>query len=143
MQGEKIYEYVIEITGVTDFGASLEAISTGEAPIPPQGARFDFTFEGRSIGRIAGRLHGIDYFHMRADGRSELNIRGIIETDDGHRISLFADGVATPRADGTTELFENVKLTTAAPDYDWVNACQIWAVGTSANGKIHVAAYMQ
>ncbi len=143
MQGEKIYEYVVDITGVTDFGSNMAAISAGQEPIPPQGARFDFTFEGRSSGRLTGRLYGIDYFHMRADGRGELNIRGVIETDDGQRISLVADGVATPRADGTTDLFENVKLTTAAADYAWVNGRQIWAVGTLINGKIQVAAYMQ
>lgn len=144
MRGEKIYEYTIEITGLTDFGVSMEAILGGETPIPPQGARFDFSFEGRSTGRLSGRLYGIDYYHMRADGRGELNIRGVIETEDGQRISLFADGVTTPRADGTgMDLFENVRLTTAAPDYAWVNARQIWAVGTSADGKIHVEAYLQ
>lgn len=143
MQGEKIYEYVIDITGVTDFGVSMEALNSGQTPIPPQGARFDFSFEGRSTGRLSGRLYGIDYFHMRADGRGELNIRGVIETDDGHRIALEADGVSTPRADGTTELFENVKLTTAAADYAWVNARQIWAVGALADGKIRVTGYLQ
>ncbi|WP_304167000.1 DUF3237 family protein [Phenylobacterium aquaticum] len=144
MRGEKIYEYTIEITGLTDFGVSMEAIMTGRQPIPPQGARFDFTFEGRATGRIAGRLHGTDYYHMRADGRGELNIRAVLETDDGHRIALTADGVTTPRADGAvTDLFENVQLITASPDYAWVNARQIWAVGSSADGKIHVEAFMQ
>jgi len=144
MRGEKIYDYVIDITGLTDFGVSLEAIMSGAEPIPPQGARFDFTFEGRATGRIAGRLYGTDYYHMRADGRGELNIRGVIETDDGCRISLFADGVTTPRAgEAVTDLFENVRLHTSAPAYAWVNSRQIWAVGTSADGKIQISAYLQ
>jgi len=36
-QGEKIYDDVIDITGVTDFGVSLEALNSGQTPIPPQG----------------------------------------------------------------------------------------------------------
>lgn len=140
--GEKIYEYEVAITGAVDFGVSLEALTAGQAPIPPQGARFDFSFEGTSTGRLTGTLRGIDYFHMRADGRGELNIRGVIETHDGARIALLADGVSSPRPDGTTDLFENVRLSTAAEAYGWVNARQIWAVGTLKDGVIKVAAYM-
>ena len=143
MRGEKIYEYVIAITGVTDFGVTMEAILSGQAPIPPQGARFDFSFDGRSEGRLSGRLYGTDYFHMRADGRGELNIRGVIECDDGARISLEATGVATPTAAGGMDLVENVQLTTAAPQYAWVNGRQIWAEGVSADGQIRVSGWLQ
>jgi hypothetical protein len=31
---------------------------------------------------------------MRADGRIDLDLRATIETDDGHRIALSADGVS-------------------------------------------------
>lgn len=37
MKGEKIYEYDLDITGVTDFGISLEAILSGKEAVPPQG----------------------------------------------------------------------------------------------------------
>ncbi len=47
MTGEKIYEYDVIFTGVTDYGVSLEAMLAGKEPIPPQGARFDVAFEGR------------------------------------------------------------------------------------------------
>lgn len=144
MRGEKIYEYVIDITGMTDFGASMEDLLTGKAPFPPGGARFDFTFDGRVSGRIVGRIHGIDYYRLRPDGGGELDIRGVIETDDGHRISIFADGTASPHAGGAgMDLFETVRLVTSAADYAWVNGRSIWAVGASADGKIHVEAYLQ
>lgn len=142
MQGEKIYEYVVDITGVTDFGVTFEAIQSGQAPIPPQGARFDFTYDGRSTGRIAGRVTGTDHFYLRPDGRGELNLRGVMETDDGQRIAVFAEGVSQTNADGTTGLFETVKLSTAAPDYAWVNTRYILAEGGMKDGKIHIAAYM-
>ena len=42
-------------------------------------------------------------------------------------------------------LRENVRLTTAAEKYAWVNARQIWAVGkvNLATGKIHVESFLQ
>lgn len=142
MRGEKIYEYEVEITGAVDFGVTLEAILTGQAAIPPSGARFDFGFAGRAEGRLSGKLTGTDYYRLRPDGRGELNIRGVIETDDGARISMEATGVATPTATGM-DLVENVQLTTASPDYAWVNTRQIWAEGASADGKIRITGWLQ
>jgi uncharacterized protein DUF3237 len=146
MRGEKIYEYDLDLTGVTDYGVSLQSIMSGEQKVPPQGARFDATFEGLGKGRLSGRVRGVDYLRMRADGRLDLDIRATIETDDGHRIALSADGVGAPReGEPISDLFENVRLTTAAATYAWVNARQIWGVGTVnvATGKIHVEGFMQ
>jgi hypothetical protein len=143
MRGEKLYEYDLDVTGVTDFGVSLDAVLAGKVQVPPQGLRFDFAFEGHSRGRLAGKVHGVDYVRMRSDGRVDLDIRAIMETEDGHRIALSADGVAIPRAaEPIADLHENVRLSTTAPDYAWVNIRQIWGYGT-ATGKIHIDAYMQ
>ena len=98
MRGEKIYEYDLDVTGMTDYGVTLEAILSGQARVPPQGVRIDVAFEGRAKGRLTGRVRGIDYLRMRADGRVDLDIRAIVETEDGHRVALSADGVAMPRA---------------------------------------------
>lgn len=146
MKGEKIYEYILDATGMTDFGITLEAILSGQTRIPPQGVRLDVAFDGRATGRLAGRVHGVDFTKMRADGRIDLDIRAVIETDDGHKIALSADGVASPRAsEPIADLFENVSLTTAAGEYQWVNARQVWGVGTVdfAAGKIRIEGYMQ
>jgi len=146
MRGEKIYEYDLDVTGVTDYGVSLEAILTGKEKVPPQGARIDVAFEGRAKGRLAGRVRGVDYLRMRADGRVDLDIRAVVETDDGCRIALSADGVAVPRAaEPIADLLENVILSTVATDYAWVNTRQVWGVGTVnfSAGKIHIDAYLQ
>ena len=146
MRGEKIYEYDLNFTGATDYGVSLESILSGKEKVPPQGARFDVAFEGRASGRLSGRVRGVDYLRMRADGRIDLDIRAIIETGDGCRIALAAGGVAVPRpGEPVADLFENVTLTTAAADYGWVNTRQIWAPGTVnlAAGTVHIDAYMQ
>ena len=146
MRGEKIYEYDLDVTGVTDYGVSLEAILTGTATIPPQGARIDVAFEGRANGRLAGHVRGVDYLRLRADGRIDLDIRATIETADGRRIALSADGVGVRRAtEPVADLCENVRLSTAADDYAWVNTRQVWGTGTVnfATGKIHIEASMQ
>jgi hypothetical protein len=146
MNGEKIYSYDLDVTGVTDYGVSLEAILAGQVAIPPQGARLDVAFAGRATGRLAGRVTGVDYARMRADGRVDLDIRAVIETEDGERIALSADGVAVPRAgEPVADLFENITLSTAAAGCAWVNTRQVWGVGTVdfAAGKIHIDGYMQ
>jgi hypothetical protein len=146
MKGEKIYEYDLDVTGMTDHGVSLEAILSGQAPIPPQGTRIDVAFEGRASGRLAGRVNGVDYVVLRADGRVDLDIRATITTDDGHRIALTADGVSVTRAaEPIGDLCENVRLSTASAEYAWVNARQVWGYGTVnfATGKIHIDAFMQ
>jgi len=146
MRGEKIYEIDLDVKGMTDFGVSLEEILSGQKPVPPQGVRIDVQFEGQAQGRLAGRVHGVDYVRMRADGRVDLDVRGVIETDDGHRIAAWADGVAIPRADEPiADFHENVTLGTAAEKYAWVNARLIWGIGNVnfATGKIHIEAFMQ
>ena len=146
MTGEKIYEYDLDVTGVTDYGVSMESILAGKETVPPQGARFDVAFEGTATGRLAGRVRGVDYLRMRADGRMDLDIRATIETSDGFRIGLAADGVAVPHpGEPAADLCENVTLITAAQGYAWVNARQIWGTGSvnMAAGKIHIDAYMQ
>jgi hypothetical protein len=50
MRGEKIYEYDLDITGVTDHGVSLQSIMSGEQKVPPQATAFDASFEGPERG---------------------------------------------------------------------------------------------
>lgn len=137
MKGEKIYEYDLNITGMTDYGITLQSILSGQSKIPPQGARIDVAFEGRATGRLTGRVRGTDYLRIRPDGRIDLDIRATIETEDGHRIALSADGVGVPRAaEPIADLRENISLTTAAESYAWVNPRQVWGVGT-VNSHAH------
>ncbi len=89
---------------------------------------------------------GVDYLRMRADGRIDLDLHVTIETDDGHRIALSGDGQAAPRnGEPILDLFANIRLSTASKEYAWVNARQIWSVGTASmtTGKIRAEAYMQ
>jgi predicted RNA-binding protein len=146
MRGEKIYECDLALTGVTDYGVTMEDILTGKQAVPLQGARLDLHVDGPCKGRLSGRQHGVDHLRMRADGRIDLDLHVVVETDDGHRIALSGDGQAAPRkGEPVFDIFANIRLTTASKEYEWVNARQIWSVGTGdlATGRIRVTAYMQ
>ena len=139
-----LYEYTLDVTGVTEYGVTLASLASGEPP-PPEGARLDVWFAGPSSGpRISGSVKGADYLCVRADGRFDLHIHAEITTENGGKIALFADGIAFPRP-GTPvfELRENARLFTSVPEYRWVNPLQIWGVGTVDLAKqvIHIKGY--
>jgi hypothetical protein len=143
--GELLYEFTGQFTKVAEYGVSLEALLAGQVAPAPGGARFDVAFEGSSRGpRLKGILTGVDYLQMRADGRTELHIHAEITTEDGEKIALFADGVATPKeGTGVLQPRENVTLSTSSPAYSWVNQLQVWGQGTvdPAKGEINVKGY--
>jgi len=108
------------------------SLMEGTVVPPPEGARFDVPFEGESVGpKLRGKVTGIDYLRIRADGRFELHIHAEITTDDGQKISLHADGVAlSVQGSPIAGLRENVTLFTSSKAYSWVNALEIWGTGT-------------
>ena len=48
---------------------------SGQTPPPAEGARFDVYFEGPVTGKVKGTVKGVDYLHIRADGRAQLDMR--------------------------------------------------------------------
>jgi len=130
--GDLLYEYTVKFTGMTEYGVSLESLMAGKVAPPPEGARFDVAFEGASNGpKLKGKVTGVDYLRIRADGRFQLHIHAEITANDGQKIALHADGVALPRKDSSiADLRENVTLSTSSKDYTWVNTLQVWGIGT-------------
>jgi len=141
--GELLYEIKVKFTKVTEFGVSMDALISGKTAPPPEGARFDVAFEGVASGpKLKGNVVGVDYLHVRADGRFQLHIHAQISTVEGATIAVFATGVALPREHSPispiADLRENVTLTTSAKAYSWVNQLQVWATGTVDLGKQEV-----
>jgi len=143
--GELIYEYAPQFTQVVEYGTSAEALFAGQTPPPAEGARIDVHFEGPVTGaRLKGTAKGVDYLHIRADGRIQLNIHAEITTEDGKKIALAADGVGIPQEGSPVfQLRENVTLTSNHPEYAWVNPLQVWAPGTVdvAKGEVRIKGY--
>ncbi len=145
--GELLYEMTVHFTKVTEYGVSRKAVRSGQVAIPPAGARFDVVFEGVMRGpKLKGTVAGVDYLHVRADGRTQVHVHAEITTDDGEKIAFFADGVSTPDPEQGTDVMqirETVTLTTASPGYTWVNQLQVWAQGTvdRTKGELNVKGY--
>lgn len=144
MPGQLIYEYTLRITQTVEYGASADAVFSGQTP-PPEGARFDLYLDGSVAGpKLNGTVKGVDYLEFRADGRADLHIHAEITTEDGKKIALFADGVVIPHKESSTfQLRENVTLTSNHTELLWVNLIQIWATGTVdvSTGQVRVKAY--
>lgn len=143
--GELIYAAVVRFTKVTEYGIRMNDLLSGAVAPPPSGVRFDFAFEGSCEGpRLRGTIAGIDYLHVRADGRFQLHIHAQLTTHDGENISFFADGIVIPQKDNTMALLrENISFITSSPDYAWLNQVQGWGQGTVDLGKseVNVKAY--
>ena len=143
--GELIYQYTCNFTHVVEYGISANAVFSGQMRPPVEGARFDVYFEGPVTGpKMKGTVKGVDYLHIRADGRCQLDIHAEITTDDGKKIALAADGVAIPEPGSPVfQLRENVTLLTNHPEYSWVNPIQVWAPGTVdlPKGEIRIKGY--
>jgi hypothetical protein len=141
---ELLYEFVLRVTGVVDYGASLQSIAGGKVAPPPEGARFDISLEGSVDGpKLKGSWHGVEYVNIRADGRSELHIHGRFDLVDGGKVSFFADGVGTIDANGMLQLRQNVTLKSNSPAHAWVNSIAVWGIGTAnlATGDVRVKGY--
>lgn len=143
--GEFLYEAEISFTQVVDYGFSLESVLSGDVSLPTAGARFDVHFRGILRGpKLSGTVAGVDYLHMRADGRGQLHIHAQITTEDSQNIAFFADGVVLPQ-EGAAEwlLRENASFITASPTYRWLNQIQVWGQGTvdPGKGEVRVKAY--
>ncbi len=144
MPGALIYEYRPRIEQVVEYGASANAVLSGQQP-PAEGARFDFYLAGPVSGpKLQGTFRGVDYIYFRADGRAEFHIHGEITTEDGKKVALEAGGVAI-REEGSRvlQLREHVSLMTNHPELLWVNPIEVWAQGVVdvSTGQVHVEAY--
>ena len=142
---ELIYEAEIHFTGMVEYGVSMDALSSRKVPIPRAGARFDQTFEGILHGpRLKGRISGIDYLYVRADGLFQLHLHAQVTTDDGTEISMSSEGISI-QIDGEklTQLRATVSLFTSSETYSWLNQLRLWAVGTfdPMKGEALIRAY--
>ena len=144
MPGALIYEYRPRITQVVEYGASADAVLSGQTP-PAEGARFDFYLEGPVSGpNLQGTFRGIDYIYFRADGRAELHLHGEITTGDGKKVALEAGGVAIAEEGSPVfQLREHVSLMSNHPELSWVNPIEVWARGLVdvSTKQVHLKAY--
>ena len=141
-----LFEEQVQLTGIKEFGLNWEDMIQGKTGIPPGGARFDISFEGYLKGpRIDGRIKGIDYLTVRADGRYMLRIYATVITHDGESIALEEEGILIPDRENPAKaiLQFNMKFTTAVPKYAWLNNLPVWATGNidRVTGSVYIRAF--
>jgi len=131
-----------------EFIADMAAYVTMDAPIGPAawGTRLICpvvrgTVEGPKIKGVV-RPFGADWAILRADDCIELDVRLIVETDDGALIHVEYRGVIdlaqeqvdrlrSGRAVGDMKIHTAPRFETAHPDYVWLNRIQ--AIGCGSN----------
>jgi hypothetical protein len=140
IEKELLFKENVRLTAVKEYGYSWSELAEGKSPIPPEGARFDISFEGDLIGdRINGTIKGIDYLEVRADGHFILNLQACITTDDGVDIKVTESGVNNQ---GNLRL--NIAFHTSDKRYTWLNQSQVWGVGevNFKTGEAKVKGYL-
>jgi hypothetical protein len=147
LHGDLIYEYRIQSTGITAYGVpELEVLLIDSTQIPPQGGRYDLTFEGPIDGpRLRGTVKLADYVEIRPDRLVQEHVHAEITTGDGKKIALHANGtVGFSGGPSVGEIWEGATLMTAEPEYAWVNSQPVWARGTIdlAKGEAHITGYV-
>lgn len=140
---EILYEAKLNVTGATEFGIGLEPIMHGN--IPAGGARFDIAFAGSLNGQVNGRLEGVDHLYVRADGKMELNLRGVVTLDDGRKVAFRGVGVGRLRPNSPLLDFEEgpVELFSSHEDLVWMNTRYFRGHGSAnlGTGEIEVTVF--
>jgi len=129
--GMHIGTIACRVIKTVEFGVSFGDFTANKVAPPPQGARFDVTVEGRFTGpTLNGIFTAVDYVSVRADGRVELHPHGAITTDDGANIAYFVEGVVYSTKESPFPIHLGIgTLSTASPEYSWVNDLEILSQG--------------
>ena len=141
-----LFDEAVHLTGLTEYGVSWEELTTGQALLPAQGARFDIAFEGTFEGpKLNGTISGVDYLTVRADGRFQLNLQAVLTTDDGEKIAVYEDGILIPPQDDSmiAQIRLNLEFNASSPKYAWMNQIQGWGRGAVDwnTGQVEVQVY--
>ncbi len=80
--------------------------------------------EGTVAGRVRGTAKGTNAPRLRADGVNELNVSGVIRSDDGETVLYEVRGRSQPPhgGDGVRHIFGSMTFRTAADSYGWLNS---------------------
>ncbi|WP_196889191.1 DUF3237 family protein [Aureivirga sp. CE67] len=122
-----LYQTTAQVTGAETFGAAFTD------PLPEEGRRVNFLFEGPVNGEINGTLKGTDYGTMLPNGNVIVDVHATIETNDGAKIAVRYKGETVPNSQTISDLTETGTLISNHPDYAHLNDMFIVGVGTSDN----------
>ncbi len=118
---------------VLDYGAGGQIYGTMEASVSGE--------------RLSGRMRLTNLAPRRPDDVNLPTLRGVLETDDGARVWVELDGIATLRqADNARVFVTTFRCRTGEERYAWLNTMfavlegvlERVAVGAVAHGRVHI-----
>jgi Protein of unknown function (DUF3237) len=77
--------------------------------------------EGRSEGRLSGRLRAANYPRRRTDGTQAPDFRGVLETDDGATVLFTWHGYGSAVDGGPSRLVGSMTHLSDDARYRWLN----------------------
>ena len=89
--------------------------------------------EGRTDGRVRGRLRASNFPRRRADGTQTPDFRGALETDDGAVVLFSWHGYGRSGTAGARELVGSLTHVTGDERYRWLNRA-VCVVGGEVRG---------
>lgn len=126
---------------------SLTAILGPAIPLHggPQGARIIVpvtggSFAGERLAGVVAEAPGGDWVTQRDDGSIRLDVRIVLQTNDGASILMTYSGIGNRGADGLA-LRTAPQFETGDARYAWLNNVQAVGVGASAQGKVEYEVY--
>ena len=127
-------EHLFTITAVTE---TAGLIANG-----PQGTRLVIGFTGGTFEgpRLNGTVKGPggDWVTLQADGSGRLDVRLLLETDDGALILMQYKGIFT---DGATRIRSAPLFETGDERYAWLNSVQAIGLGSVGDGDVSYDVY--
>jgi hypothetical protein len=149
-EGKTIFGYGYSLEYICSFTVTLRRELIG--PLA-EGIRVNYHITGGEVDgpKLRGKFRpgGADFVTMRRDGVAVLDIRATIETHDGAVIYVVASGLTYTSEDAyeraikgdlppTIPLRAVVRLSTAHPDYLWVNRLQFVEIGELVRARDEV-----
>lgn len=125
-------EFLYKISLTLDTPVDLQKVPVGKRVIYPVTGG---TFEGpRLKGKV--RAFGADWVLRLDSVTTKLDVRLLLETDDGHLISTTYSGIVYNNPDGTTYWRITPVFETSSTKYGWLNYLLAVGVGSVSKGGV-------
>ena len=131
------YEFLFDLTGTLD-----EPIQVGQTPY---GERVIYPVNGGSFEgpKIKGKVlaNGGDWLLRLDSTTSKLDVRAVLETEDGELIYTYYEGFIHRYSDGSYYFRTNPVFQTSSKKYEWLNHTIAVGVGKIIEGGVTYKIY--
>ena len=124
-------EFLVDLLFERGTANNVGGVGLNRIVVPVSGG----TFEGPRLGGTIVAPSG-DWLSARPDGSSVLDLRLVLQTDDGAKIYVASRGVAYTQAGGALWARIQPTFETSAPKYLWLNNVVAVGVFRSVPGKV-------